>query len=83
MIGHETGAASRYRYYICGSARRKDREVCPLTMLPKDKTERFIIDRIKSYILTEENLEELVRLTNEELCQSCSENSEKLEFIQV
>jgi len=45
--------------------------------------EGFIIDRIKSYILTEENLEELVRLTNEELCQSCSENRERLELIQA
>ncbi|HEX73979.1 MAG TPA: hypothetical protein G4N93_02370 [Dehalococcoidia bacterium] len=48
MIGYGIGAASRHRYYICGSACRKGREVCPLPMLPKDKTERFIIDRIKN-----------------------------------
>ena len=58
------------RYYfccMCGNARRKGREVCPSPILPRDKVEGFIIDRIKCYILTEENLEELVRLTNEEL----------------
>jgi len=49
----------------------------------KNKVEGFIIDRIKSYILTEENLEELVRLTSEELCQSCSENRGRLELIQA
>ena len=68
---------------MCSNARRKGREVCPSPILPKDKVEGFIIDRIKSYVLTEENLEELMRLTNEELCQSCSENREKLELIRA
>ena len=77
------GSGHRYRYYTCGNARRKGREVCPPSTLPKDRVEGFIIDRIKSYILTEENLEELVRLTNEELYQSCSENRERLELMQA
>lgn len=81
MVGQ--GSGHRYHYYMCSNARRKGREVCPSPILPRGKVEGFIIDRIKSYILTEENLEELVRLTNEELCQSCSENRERLEFIQA
>jgi len=64
---------------MCGNARRKGREVCPLPNLPKDKAERFIIDRIKNSILTEENLEELVRLTNEELAETCGEEREELQ----
>ena len=81
MVGLRSG--HRYYYYMCSNARRKGREVCPSPILPKDKVEGFIIDRIKSYVLTEENLEELVRLTNEELCQSCSENRGRLELIQA
>ena len=81
MVGQ--GSGHRYHYYMCGNARRKGREVCPSPILPKDRMERFVIDRIKGYILTEENLQELVRLTNEELCQSCSENRERLELIQA
>jgi len=81
MVGQ--GSGHHYHYYMCGNARRKGREVCPSPILPKDKVEGFIIDRIKSYILTEENLEELVKLTNEELCQSCSENRKRLELIQA
>jgi len=81
MVGQ--GSGHRYRYYMCSNARRKGREVCPSPILPKDKVEGFIIGHIKSYILTEENLEELVRLTNEELCQSCSENRERLELTQA
>ena len=81
MVGQ--GSGHRYHYYMCSNARRKGREVCPSPILPRDRVEGFIIDRIKSYVLTEENLEELVRLTNEELCQSCSENRERLELVQA
>jgi len=80
MVGHRGGY--RYHYYMCGNARRKGREVCPLPILRKDKVERFVINRIKDCILTEDNLEELVRLTNEELAQTCAEEREKLEILQ-
>jgi len=81
MVGQ--GSGHRYRYYTCGNARRNGREVCPSPTLPKDRVEGFIIDCVKSYILTEENLEELVKLTNEELTQSDGENRERLELIQA
>jgi hypothetical protein len=57
--------------------------VCPSPILPKDRVEGFVIDRIKGCILTQENLEELVRLTNEELAQTCAEEREKLEVIEA
>ncbi len=81
MVGHRGGY--RYRYYMCGNARRKGREVCPSPILRKDKVEGFVINRIKDCILTEENLEQLVRLTNEELVQTCVEEREKLELLQA
>jgi len=58
------------------------REVCSSPILRKDKVEGFVINRIKDCILTEDNLEELVRLTNEELAQTCAEEREKLEILQ-
>ena len=75
MVGH--GSNHCYQYYVCGNAHRKGREVCPSAMLPKDKVEGFVIDSIKGYILTEENLEELVRLTNEELAHNSSAEKER------
>jgi len=79
MIGR--GSSRRYQYYICGNTHRKGREVCSSAMLPKDKVEGFVIDSIKGYILTEENLEELVRLTNKELARNSSTEKEKLELL--
>jgi len=68
---------------MCGNAHRKGKEICPSPLLPKNKLERFVINRIKSYILTEENLEELVRLTNEELAQTSGESKGRLELLQT
>jgi len=45
-------------------------------------SESFVIDRIKQYILTEQNLEELVKLTNEELAQTCDEERDRLELLE-
>jgi site-specific DNA recombinase len=81
MVGHRGGY--RYRYYMCGNARRKGREVCPSPILRKDKVEGFVTSCIKDCILTEENLRELVRLTNEELVQTCAEEREKLQLLQI
>jgi len=80
MVGQ--GSSPRYRYYMCVNARRKGREVCPSPLLPTDKVEGLVVDRIKDYILTEENLEELVRLTNEELFQTSSEDRERLGILE-
>ena len=80
MVGQ--GSSPRYRYYMCGNARRKGREVCPSPILPRYKIEGLVIDHIKGCILTEENLVELVRLTNEELVQTSSEDRERLGILE-
>jgi len=80
MIGHAV-KSGKFFYYMCGNARRKGREVCHSPLLPKAKIERFVVDRIKWYILTDEHIEELVRLTNEELAQTCGEESERLKLL--
>ncbi len=82
MIGHAV-KSGKFFYYMCGNARRKGSEVCRTPLLPKDKIEGFVIDRIKKFILTEENLEELVRLTNEELAQTCQDERERLELLEA
>jgi hypothetical protein len=68
---------------MCGNARRKGREVCQSPILPREKVESFIIDRIKDYVLTEENLEELAKLTNDELAQLCPINTNMENYIDI
>jgi DNA invertase Pin-like site-specific DNA recombinase len=82
MIGHAV-KSGKFFYYMCGNARKRGRGVCQTPILPKGKIEGFVIDRIKQYILTEENLEELVKLTNEELAQTCDEETERLQLLEA
>ena len=81
MVGHRGG--QRYRYYMCGNARRKGREACPSPILRKDRLEGFVVDRIRDSILTDDNLEELVRMTNEKLAQTYTGEREKLELLEA
>ena len=46
--------------------------------MTKERIERFIVDRIKRYILTEANLEEVVRIANDELARSSSAEEERV-----
>ena len=82
LIGHAV-KSGKFFYYMCGNARRRGRGVCQTPILPKDRIEQFVTDRIKQYILTEENLEELVSLTNEELAQTCDDERERLQLLET
>ena len=80
LIGHAV-KSGKFSYYMCGNARRKGRELCRTPLLPKDRIERFVIDRIKQHILTENNLEELVRLTNEQLRERCEQERQRIQLL--
>lgn len=80
MIGHAV-KSGKFFYYMCGNARRRGQGLCKTPLLPKDRIESFVVDRIKRYILTEGNLEELVRLTNEELAQTCDDERDRVELL--
>jgi len=80
MIGHAV-KSGKFFYYMCGNARRRGRGLCKTPLLPKDRIEKFVVDKIKGYILTEENLEDVVRLTNEELAQTCDDERDKIDIL--
>lgn len=81
MIGHAV-KSGKFVYYMCGNGRRRGRGVCASPLLPKARIEGFVIDWIKRYILTEENLAEVVRLTNEELTQVSSAERERVKVLE-
>jgi len=80
MIGHAV-KSGKFFYYMCGNARRRGRGLCTTPLLPKDRIESFVVDKIKRYILTEKNLEDVVRITNEELAQQCNDEQDKIDII--
>jgi len=80
MVG-STAKSGRFHYYRCANALRRGPEACPGRWLPRNKIEWFIIDRIKGYVLTDENLTELVKLTNEEIETLSSSELERIRMV--
>ena len=73
--------SSKFFYYGCNNYLRRGKDICDAGLVTKKKLESFIIDRIKANILTEENLETLVRMTNDQLARSADEFRDRLEVI--
>jgi len=66
MSGH-SAKSGQFFYYCCANALKGGAAECLSHWIPKSKIEGFVIEKIKNYVLTENNLIELMRLTNEEL----------------
>jgi site-specific DNA recombinase len=76
------GAKSgQFHYYVCGTTYSKGKEICPSQHLPKDRVEKFVTDKIRDHLLTDENLTDLVKLCNEELDGSIKNFKERIEII--
>ena len=74
--------SSKHFYYSCINKLNRGKPVCDARMISKKTIENFIVQRIKANILTDENLEELVRLVNLDLRDSHSEIDERIATIE-
>ena len=66
---------------MCGTLLKKGAGSCEARYLNSQKFEALVINKIKEHILTEENLQELVRLVNEEMDSTAGNYREELEVI--
>ena len=79
-----TGAeakSGKYSYYVCGTLLHQGSGACDARYLNARWFESFVIDQIKERILIPENLEELVRLVNEEMDGASEARRQELEAI--
>ena len=81
MSGH-SAKSGKFLYYRCSNATKRGAAECPGHWIPKPKIEGFIIDKIRNCILAEDNLIELVRLTNEELGSGMEFEKDRLNTIE-
>jgi site-specific DNA recombinase len=80
MIGR-SAKSHQYHYYVCNRSYKQGKESCNARDLPKDKIEKLVIEEIKQKVLTQECLEELVKLVNEELDLANGLLKDKLDII--
>ncbi len=80
MIGR-SAKSHRYHYYVCNRGYKQGKESCNARDVPKDKIEKIVIEQIKQKVLTQECLEELIKLVNEELDSAHGLLKDKLDVI--
>ena len=76
MTGHSV-KHGQYRYYVCSTADQTSKSACGPGLLPKERMERFIVDRIRAYLLSPENLTELVKQVQNEIHALTSQGDEQ------
>lgn len=67
-------------YYRCNNATKRGSEECSGQWLPRKKLEGFV-DKVKNYVLSDENLDELVRITREEIGSNTGSQKDQLEIL--
>ena len=77
----QSAKSGRYFYYVCSRSLKHGTEACNAGMLPKEKIERLVIEQLKARVLTDDNMEELVKLVNEELQATCCGLKDRLDAI--
>ncbi len=80
ISGH-SAKSGKYQYYRCANALKRGPIECPTHWMPKDKIEGFILDKIRNFILTDENLIELLKLTNDELSSDVNDVEVQLDIL--
>ena len=80
LVGQDA-KGGQFTYYVCGTLLKKGAGSCPSHYINSQKFERLVIDKIKYYILTEDTLEELVRMVNEEMDAAATEYRDRLDTI--
>ncbi|MEL7562797.1 recombinase family protein [Dehalogenimonas sp. 4OHTPN] len=76
------GAKSgQFHYYVCGTTYSKGKETCQSQHLPKEKVESFIVSKVKKFVLSDENLLELIKQSNLEFGKASQKHTEKMEAL--
>ena len=73
--------SGRHFYYLCSKNFKQGKDSCDAFMLPRKELERLVINEVRSCVLTDENLEELIVLANEELQSTSIRLKDKLDAI--
>ncbi len=75
--------SGRYHYYGCLNSIRKGKTECSACMINRDKIESLVIEQLKLRVLTEDNLRDLLRLTNEALVEMQTSDSDQVSELEA
>ena len=66
-LSGQDAKSGRFAYYVCQSIMKRGKDACVTPRLNARRFEQMIVDKIRSNILTEKSITELVRAADEEM----------------
>ncbi len=82
LVGQDA-KSGKFSYYVCGSLNKKGAGACKAKYLNAPKFEALILEKIRTLILNEEKISELVKMVNEELNDSFADQKDQLNSIKA
>ena len=82
-LSGQDSKSGKFSYYVCQSLMKRGSGACDAPRLNAKGFEALIVDQIRSNILTEGNIRDLVRLVDEEMDGVAKEQRQKLETIET
>ena len=82
LVGQDA-KSGKFSYYVCGSLNKKGAGACKAKYLNAPRFEALVLDKIKTLILNEDRISELVKMVNEELSESHASEKEQLNSIKT
>ena len=81
-LSGQDAKSGRFSYYVCQSIMKRGKGACKTPRLNARQFEKLVVGQIRSNILTEGNIRDLVRLVDEEMDGVAHEQRKRLESIE-
>ncbi len=81
-LSGQDAKSGQFSYYVCQSIMKRGQDACVTPRLNTRRFEQMIVDKIRSNILTEGSVTELLRAVDEEIDGIASEQRKRLRTIQ-
>ena len=81
-LSGQDAKSGQFSYYVCQSIMKRGKDACDTPRLSARRFEQMIVDKIRSNILTEGSVTELVKAVDEEMDGIASEQRKRLKTIE-
>ncbi len=81
LSGHDA-KSGRFAYYVCQSVMKRGSGACDAPRLNARRFEELVVSKIRSNVLTESNIRDLVKLLDEEMDGIAREQRQRLQTIE-
>ena len=81
-LSGQDAKSGRFAYYVCQSIMKRGKDACVTPRLNARRFEQMIVDKIRSNILTDGSITELVKAVDEEMDGIASEQRKRLKTVE-